>query len=220
MNATSLLFIINIILICILIPIKVKFAPGRGNMKLLLLFADGCEVWDVKEIERISLVRCPRDISSVTSIDWSASDRPVYSCSDGTIRVSDLDLTICSSAMEDNQLQEPIFLPHSLLPKTGFVLKTFLQHQPWRKSYQLDTEELGLYDLEGLPQMITDMLDLMDTDYKELLLRSRCGVADRSLITANIYGDESEIKFWTVALYYLKVYSKKKRDLNAGDLSC
>lgn len=195
---------------------KVKFAPGRGNMKLLLLFADGCEVWDVKEIERISLVRCPRDISSVTSIDWSASDRPVYSCSDGTIRVSDLDLTICSSAMEDNQLQEPIFLPHSLLPKTGFVLKTFLQHQPWRKSYQLDTEELGLYDLEGLPQMITDMLDLMDTDYKELLLRSRCGVADRSLITANIYGDESEIKFWTVALYYLKVYSKKKRDLNAG----
>ena len=188
---------------------KVKFAPGKGNMKILLLFSDGCEVWDVKEIERISMVRCPRDVALVTNIDWAASDRPVYTCVDGTIRVSDLDLTVCTSSMEDSQLQELFFLPHSLSPKTGFVLKTFLQHQPWRNSYQLEPDDFGPLESEGISQAITDLLYLIDPDFKEMLQKCKCGVAERCLITACLYGDESEMKFWTVALYYLKVHSEK-----------
>ena len=29
---------------------KIKFAPGRGNMKLLVLFNDGADIWDTKEV--------------------------------------------------------------------------------------------------------------------------------------------------------------------------
>ena len=188
---------------------KVRFAPGRGNMKLLLLFSDGCEVWDVKEIERLSMIKCPKDVSHVISIDWAASDRPVFACADGTIRVSELDLTICNSSIDDNQLQEATFIPHSLSPKTGFVFKTILQHQPWRQCYHLEPEETVPSEPEGTSQAISDMLCLLDPDAKEMLLNCKCGVAERCLITASLYGDESEIKFWSVALYYLKVYSQR-----------
>ena len=29
---------------------KLKFAPGRGNMKLLVLYNDGVDIWDAKEV--------------------------------------------------------------------------------------------------------------------------------------------------------------------------
>ena len=29
---------------------KLKFAPGRGNMKLLVMYNDGCDVWEAKEV--------------------------------------------------------------------------------------------------------------------------------------------------------------------------
>ena len=35
---------------------KLKFAPGRGNMKLIILFSDGVEVWDAKEVISTSAI--------------------------------------------------------------------------------------------------------------------------------------------------------------------
>ena len=29
---------------------KLKFAPGRGNMKLLVLFNDGVDIWDTRTV--------------------------------------------------------------------------------------------------------------------------------------------------------------------------
>lgn len=29
---------------------KLKFAPGRGNMKLLVLYNDGVDIWDAKDV--------------------------------------------------------------------------------------------------------------------------------------------------------------------------
>ena len=29
---------------------KLKYAPGRGNTKLLVLYNDGADVWDTKEV--------------------------------------------------------------------------------------------------------------------------------------------------------------------------
>ena len=29
---------------------KIRFAPGKGNQKLLVMYTDGVEVWDTKEV--------------------------------------------------------------------------------------------------------------------------------------------------------------------------
>lgn len=56
------------------------------------------------QVERISTVKCPRDLPKVQDIDWAASDRPVLSCADGTVRVMDMHFLIGSSPFEDGQL--------------------------------------------------------------------------------------------------------------------
>lgn len=30
---------------------KIRFAPGKGNQKLLVMYTDGAEVWDTKEVK-------------------------------------------------------------------------------------------------------------------------------------------------------------------------
>lgn len=34
---------------------KIRFAPGKGNQKLLVMYADGAEVWDTKEVNTTDL---------------------------------------------------------------------------------------------------------------------------------------------------------------------
>ena len=43
---------------------KIRFAPGRGNMKLLVLHVDSVSIWDVKEAEIINELRSPKDLVS------------------------------------------------------------------------------------------------------------------------------------------------------------
>jgi len=46
---------------------KIRFAPGRGNMKLAVLYNDGggIDVWDAKDVERVASVRSPKDLAKV-----------------------------------------------------------------------------------------------------------------------------------------------------------
>jgi hypothetical protein len=41
-------------------------------------------------------------------------------------------------------------------------------------------------------------------DLRDYLPRCQFGTAQRSLLTARLFGDENEIAFWTVALHYLR----------------
>jgi hypothetical protein len=72
---------------------KIRFAPGRGNMKILILFEDGADIWDVKRPRLISAINTSRGqfVASVEDADWAASDRPVILASNGTVVVTDLE---------------------------------------------------------------------------------------------------------------------------------
>ena len=35
---------------------KVKFAPGRGNQKLLVLYNDGLDIWDAKDVSTVAYI--------------------------------------------------------------------------------------------------------------------------------------------------------------------
>lgn len=71
---------------------KIRFAPGRGNMKILILFSDGADVWDVKRLRLVSTVASPKTQSHrIEDADWAASDRPVLLISNGTVVITDLE---------------------------------------------------------------------------------------------------------------------------------
>ena len=181
---------------------KVKFAPGRGNMKLLILYNDGVDIWDAKEVEKVVTVRCPKDMSRVADIDWAASDRPVLACADGCVRIMDLNCVSGCSTMDDSQLPDPVFCPHMLPPKAGFMLKCLLQHQPWRPRYCLDLEENK--ESGEITPIVLEQMYLLDIDLKNFLLQCPFATSQRCLVTAQLFGDESEATFWTVALHYLR----------------
>ncbi|GLJ59617.1 hypothetical protein SUGI_1515940 [Cryptomeria japonica] len=56
---------------------KIRFAPGKGNMKIIILFEDGADIWDARRLRLVSTVICPRGhFSKLKTPDWASSDRP------------------------------------------------------------------------------------------------------------------------------------------------
>lgn len=42
------------------------------------------------------------------------------------------------------------------------------------------------------------------------------GVAERSLLVARLFGEQFDVDFWTVALYYLRVAQAEQKQKYAG----
>ena len=47
-------------------------------------------------------------------------------------------------------------------------------------------------------------MELLDEDLRVYLESCPFGTAERCLLTARLFGDESELTFWTVALHYIR----------------
>ncbi|RWS18411.1 WD repeat-containing protein 11-like protein [Leptotrombidium deliense] len=79
---------------------KILFAPGRGNMKCLILFNDSVDIWDIKDVKLHSQLNYPRDIEAkIQDKDWAGSDRPILSLSDDPMLIADLKLKMFSSPL-------------------------------------------------------------------------------------------------------------------------
>ncbi|XP_078587664.1 WD repeat-containing protein 11-like isoform X3 [Branchiostoma floridae x Branchiostoma japonicum] len=191
---------------------KLKFAPGRGNQKILVLYNDGAEVWDAKEVswnkqicvEMVSSVKCPRDMAKVIDIDWASSDKPVLACDDGTVRVSDMDMKNACAPVTERDITEPVFSPHLVPPAAAFTVKYLLQHQPWNTDFSYSLTDLHGKNGEELQRIVNEQLQLIPSDLQEYLPVCPYGTAQRCLIVSRLFGDESELHFWTVALHNLR----------------
>ncbi|XP_066990609.1 WD repeat-containing protein 11-like isoform X1 [Macrobrachium rosenbergii] len=180
---------------------KVRFAPGRDNMKLVVLFADGIDIWDVRDVVLVSQVKSPRDIVKVVDVDWGASDRPVLATIDGCLRVLDMSLKVSSSPIFLYFTKDPIVSPYLLAGEASLNLRTLMTHQPWRPQYSLQFTCDDGFTPEQLIS-IEAWLARIPLEVKEFL--ETCGsISHRALVTAKLFGDQGEIDFWTVACYYL-----------------
>ncbi|XP_014675037.1 PREDICTED: WD repeat-containing protein 11-like [Priapulus caudatus] len=194
---------------------KVRFAPGRGNMKLVILYNDGVDVWDAKDVELVSSIKTPKDLPKLHDIEWAASDRPMLSSEDGCIRVLDLLMRSSCSPIQHHDTVEPIFSPYLLPGRASLSLQYHLQHQPWRDEYSLTMTDLVDTAEEFTQRLVNEQVDVLDRDVRSYLPSCRFGVAERCLTVGRLFGDESEIYFWTVALYYLR--AEKARPMSKSD---
>uniref|UniRef100_A0A4W3H4F0 WD repeat-containing protein 11 n=1 Tax=Callorhinchus milii TaxID=7868 RepID=A0A4W3H4F0_CALMI len=176
---------------------KIRFAPGKGNQKLLVMFNDGAEVWDTKEvIQMVSSLRTGRNVNyKILDVDWCSSDKVVLAADDGCIRVLEMAMKSASYRIDEQELADPLWCPYLLLPRCCLALKAFLLHQPWNEQYSLD---------------IIDM--------KSLFLDPEFHLLQRCLLVARLFGDESELHFWTVAAHYLHSFSHGKQQLEPSTI--
>lgn len=178
---------------------RLKFGPGKGNMKILALFADGLDVWDAQEVHLSVQARCPQDLPGVSDVDWAKSDKLVVATLDGCIRIMDMELKGCSSPVACHLDTSRVpFVPHLLTPKATLRLKSQLQH----------LSPAGLVQL-GMPEKAPSETTLVDKLLRAWAAQQApssslpTGVAERSLSVASWFGDEDGLRFWSVALHYL-----------------
>ncbi|UJR35929.1 hypothetical protein I4U23_028670 [Adineta vaga] len=100
---------------------KLRFAPGKGNFRAFVLFNDGVDIWDIRDRDRISTLKYPRDTIQVTDGDWTSSDKIVLACSDHCIRIYEMNLVDSSSSLEFQTIERMLF--KTVLPENSFLEK-------------------------------------------------------------------------------------------------
>ncbi|XP_059586054.1 WD repeat-containing protein 11 [Alligator mississippiensis] len=198
---------------------KIRFAPGKGNQKLISLFNDGAEVWDAKEVQMVSSLRSGRNVNfRILDVDWCTSDKVILASDDGCIRVLEMSMKPSCFKMDEQELTEPVWCPYLLVPRASLALKAFLLHQPWNDKYSLDIFHVDYPENENVKKLIQEQLNSLSNDIKKLLLDPEFTVLQRCLLLSRLYGDESELHFWTVAAHYLhNLYQEKVQTAKTSD---
>ncbi|OXB82590.1 UNVERIFIED_CONTAM: hypothetical protein H355_005845 [Colinus virginianus] len=201
---------------------KIRFAPGKGNQKLIAMYNDGAEVWDSKEVQMVSSLRSGRNVNyRILDVDWCTSDKVILASDDGCIRVLEMSMKPSCIRMDEQDLLEPAWCPYLLVPRASLALKAFLLHQPWNEKYSLDVMNIDYPEDENIKNLIQEQLNSLSNDIKKLLLDPEFTLLQRCLLVASavsdaeccflrLYGDESELHFWTIAAHYLHNLSQEK----------
>ncbi|XP_077544375.1 WD repeat-containing protein 11-like isoform X1 [Haemaphysalis longicornis] len=186
---------------------RLKFGPGKGNMKILALFADGINIWDAQDVQLYVQVRSPQDLPTVTDVDWAKSDKLVLATSDGCVRVVDMEMKSCSSPVASHlQADRVPFVPQLLPPKAALQLKSLLQHPNLALPCSPLSEVASLHERLRLASHQCDI--------------GGTSVIQRSLAVASWFGDEEGFHFWTVAQHYLSPQEQRRALAPCYDMLC
>ncbi|CAL8300204.1 unnamed protein product [Merluccius merluccius] len=191
---------------------KVRFAPGKGNQKLLVMYTDGAEVWDTKDVQMVSSMRIGRNVNyRVVDIDWCTSDKVVLASDDGCIRVLEMAMKSASYRMDEQDLTDPVWCPYLLLPRASFTLKAFLLLQPWSGTFTMDISQVDYNEKDEIKGLIQEQLNSLSNDMKSVLQDPELSLLQRCLLVSRLFGDESDLQFWTVASHYLQSFAQARQ---------
>ncbi|PKU30729.1 wd repeat-containing protein hypothetical protein [Limosa lapponica baueri] len=113
---------------------KIRFAPGKGNQKLLAMYNDGAEIWDSKEVQMVSSLRSGRNVNfRILDVDWCTSDKVVLASDDGCIRVLDLSMKPSSFRMDEQDLIEGVQLL-CLIDKAADACRYLQTYGEWNRA--------------------------------------------------------------------------------------
>ncbi|KAM8852868.1 WD repeat-containing protein 11 isoform 1-T1 [Synchiropus picturatus] len=191
---------------------KIRFAPGKGNQKLLVMYTDGAEVWDTKEVQMVSSMRIGRNVNyRVLDIDWCTSDKVVLASDDGCIRVLEMAMKSASYRMDEQDLTDSVWCPYLLLPRAALTLKAFLLLQPWSGTFTMDITQVDYNEKGEIKGLIQEQLNSLTNDMKSVLQDPELSLLQRCLLVSRLFGDESDLQFWTVASHYLQLFAQSRQ---------
>lgn len=188
---------------------KIRFAPGKGNQKLLVMYTDGAEVWDTKEVQMVSSIRVGRNVNyRILDIDWCTSDKVVLASDDGCVRVLEMAMKSASYRMDEQDLTDPVWCPYLLLPRAALTLKAFLLLQPWSETFTMDISQINYIEKDEIKGLIQEQLNSLSNDIKTVLQDPNLKLLQRCLLVSRLFGDESDLQFWTVAAHYIQFFAQ------------
>jgi hypothetical protein len=184
------------------------FHEKRGSTRFLALFDDGVDMWDASKADLVSLKSDPkatRERSPVVSVGWSVDGAPVLALADGTIQIMDAWLsTVCSPIMQ-YKFARPLQLLAASDRATVEYNKTVLQLKG-ASCFDHAGEEIAAMGPDA-QMLVGSMPPFAAAHYRQAK-----SIMERCLLTAILFGDQYEIKFWTL----LKHYSAVHRDSADG----
>ncbi|XP_019864425.1 PREDICTED: WD repeat-containing protein 11-like isoform X2 [Amphimedon queenslandica] len=184
---------------------KMKFGPGKGNKRLLVLYNNRLDIREInmKEDDITGQYKWSKGDLSVEDLDWCSSDKLICLMSDGTIRVTDVKFIYSSTAYNPSDYHETVFNPSIVLPQSMFRFKCLLQHQSWNIEYTLDQFDFSDSSSDPIEKGVATLLKTLPNRFRDSLLNAKLGTPQRSLVAAILLGDEFEMQFWTTALYHM-----------------
>lgn len=100
---------------------KLKFAPGKENLRLLILYSfNAIEVFDLNKQETISFLKIKEKFYDA---DWCTCDKPIILMSDGCIRIVDINLKQLPNQLSYIQYSMNLFNYKAL--NNNFINKKF-----------------------------------------------------------------------------------------------
>ncbi|CAF0755920.1 unnamed protein product [Rotaria sordida] len=179
---------------------KVRFAPGKGNFRAFILFNDGVDIWDIRDRDRISTLKYPRDTIQVTDGEWASSDKIILACSDHCLRIYEMNLVDSSSSLEFQTIQQSTFYSYLLPARHANLLK----HLLCITNGSLDDliKKCEDTNLNGILEKELSKIDIKSKNY----LTNTNSTIDRCLFIANLFNDSWEQYFWRLTEYYLYEY--------------
>ena len=176
---------------------KMRFAPGRGNFKLVILHPQSVAVWDMKECELVSELRTPKELAKVIDIDWAASDRVVLASVDGCLRIMGLSLASSTSPMLEYNAESTVACLPLLPNKARNNFNALLHHQPWKDDYTLDFNSDDGFANSEL-SFVKEQIATFPRGARRFLER-KCqpkDLVERFLVASQLCGLAFEADFW------------------------
>jgi len=176
---------------------RMSFSPGKNNMKIIVLFEDGVQIWDVKEMEMINELRSPLDMLKVEDVEWASSDRVVLAGQDGAVRLAGLALAGTSSHTLAYG-REQMVACMALLPRDTFRgIATSMAYRPWAEG-----EDIMKVITDGLTDeqvgVVEAMVEYLGEQFMMSVSDGGVPLIERYLLVSLALGLMSEMKMWRV----------------------
>uniref|UniRef100_A0A8D8RS64 WD repeat-containing protein 11 n=2 Tax=Cacopsylla melanoneura TaxID=428564 RepID=A0A8D8RS64_9HEMI len=186
---------------------KIQFAPGKDNLRLLVLTGDGVDMIDLSEPKSPGgpevqfTLKTPRDIVKVLDIDWASSDHPVLLTEDGSLLILDKSLTVSTSPLVRYSMAEHVEL-FCLLNKHNY--DGLLLHLCAPQLYRTVPLDAILGNMSTAH--LQDKLSQLGLD--EQLLNSM-DLVDRYILVASVLKEVKLVNLMILFKYYTSVHVRQ-----------
>jgi hypothetical protein len=194
---------------------KIRFAPGKENLRLLILYGTHTiEVFDLSKYETISLYKIQTQREKIFDCDWCTSDKPILVQNDGCVHILDINLKQMPDQLNHLKLNNVLKAENLILrpfDKYEYHALRFLLYDALRCSHTYQTllakqSSYFLNDL-NLKNNLNWLCSNLSADAVGLLNNKpeRDNLVDNYLtLTSMVYPYcRFELKFWSILKYYL-----------------
>lgn len=194
----------------------IVFLPKKGSTRFFALFSDGVGVWDAATADVIAskAEETPDKEITAVSIGWSSFGSPVVAYAEGLVHIYDVWLSSSTSAISNCNYARPIQLIAASNNKIVQYAKSYMQYEQCAdlriNGSTPIVPDKGEAASENAPSQIEAAalrsVQCLPTQYYTALVKAS-SISERCLLTARIFGDHYEYRFWMLFRHYAKMQS-------------